>query len=100
VSLTSVPVYLITGESLSCLLSRGKNVIEVSSPLCGKWCGLIPVGHPANHVTTTGLVYNLSDDPLEFGQMISTSNAFSGSPTVTVETDEPLLWTMGIEFLL
>jgi len=38
----------------------------------------------------------LANGSLEFGQMISTSNQFDGSPTVTVDTDTPLLWSMGL----
>ena len=58
--LTSIPLYLVSAESLSCLLRPGRNVIEVSDDRCGRWCSLVPVGQPCPQVTTTGLKYNVS----------------------------------------
>ena len=40
----------------------------------------------------------LEDGAMEFGGLISTSNVFTGCATVTVNTDEPLLWSMGLDF--
>jgi len=38
----------------------------------------------------------IANGSMEFGQLISTSNLFDGSPVVTVDTDTPLLWSMGL----
>jgi len=35
---------------------------------------------------------------MQFGGLISTSNTYEDSK-VTVNTDTPVIWTMGIEFL-
>lgn len=94
--LTSIPLYLVSGESLSCLLRPGRNAIEVNDERCGRWCSLVPIGQPCPRVTTTGLKYNVTDGCLEFGQLISTSNDFDGSPVVTVDAVTPLLWSMGV----
>ncbi|XP_076437066.1 thiamine pyrophosphokinase 1-like [Babylonia areolata] len=93
-TLTDRPVYLISQGSLACLLPPGKTTIHADTGLEESWCGLIPIGCRCDHVTTSGLKWNLDDQPLGFGELISTSNAYS-SQVVTVETDRPLIWTMG-----
>lgn len=102
--LNSIKTYLIGSESLTFLLKKGLNKIFVDNDLCrGKYCGLFPLGSPCQ-VTTTGLKWNLNKQTLKFGSFISSSNEYSDQllvqnldkKYVTIETDEPLLWTMSI----
>lgn len=93
-SILKQPVMLVADDSISWLLQPGKHVITIPTTLLKSWCGLIPVGCPAHHVTTSGLKWNLDDQKLEFGGLISTSNTYQ-SDTVMVETDQHLLWSMG-----
>jgi len=100
------PVYLINSQSISWLLQPGKHNIHLSQEILSTvdndsdmvldhlHCGLIPLAGPTL-VTTSGLKWNLKQDELKFGALISTSNAFA-SKEVVIETDKPLLWTMDI----
>ena len=76
--LTDTPVYLISSESLSCLLRAGKNVIDVNEACRGRWCSLVPIGHPSLKVTTTGLKYNLSKSSLSVMKKSAGGTVYSG----------------------
>lgn len=99
--LPTVPIYLVHATSVSFLLQPGSHEIAIDQRLTGQPCGLIPIGHPAYEVTTSGLKWNLSSSRLAFGDIISTSNTYDAiASRVSVTTDSPLLWTMEIPDLV
>lgn len=92
-------IVLMSPDTTALLLPAGNNSIAVDPSNSCKWCGLIPVGEPCENVTTQGLKWNLDKQQLKFGDLISTSNTLASNTTdtVTIQTDRPLLWIMGID---
>ena len=83
-------------QSYVCVLPSGRSELCVDTGLEGNWCGIIPFGKPVM-LTTTGLVWNMTKRVCEFGDMVSTSNQLDGGGKITIESDGPCLWTMGVE---
>ncbi|KAJ8612679.1 hypothetical protein CTAYLR_002103 [Chrysophaeum taylorii] len=78
-------------ENVATLLAPGIHTIRVRAGIEGPHCGLVPIGAPCV-VSTEGLEWNLNNQRLEFGHLVSTSNLIR-SDTVTVRTSHPLVWT-------
>ena len=83
-------------HSYVCILPEGSSELDVNTGCEGKWCGLVPFGD-AVKLTTTGLVWNLNDDFLQFNGLISSSNELDGSKKVNVTSDKNVVWTMDIK---
>ncbi|KAG5348443.1 TPK1 pyrophosphokinase, partial [Acromyrmex charruanus] len=93
-------VIQLASNSMTWILKPGMHSIHIPEILVQQksWCGLLPFGCIVNCISTTGLKWNLNKTTMQFGGLISTSNTYVNSK-VTVDTDTPVIWTMGIEFL-
>ena len=83
------------------VLPAGRNTIvrsESHSSYDGHTCGLIPMGGwICEHVTTTGLKWDLDDSTMQFGQLVSSSNRML-SNSVTVDSPYPLIWSLSVHW--
>ncbi|XP_062547872.1 thiamin pyrophosphokinase 1-like isoform X2 [Armigeres subalbatus] len=88
-------VFLRSSNSLSWLLPTGNHLINIPSRLVHEriWCSLIPIGHRVIG-STSGLRWNLDNRVLEFGNLVSTSNAYA-EQEIKIINDNSLLWCMG-----
>lgn len=96
-------VYLLTDDGLSWLLNPGEHVIAIPEETRKHkraWCSLVPIGEPCQYVTSTGLKWNLDNKPLQFGELVSTSNAFDGSQLVTIKCSHTILWSMRVPYVM
>lgn len=84
--------WIVSEESLTCVLDAGSHELYLPHALLGKTCGILPVGVDSAQVTTTGLEWNLDDAETSFDTLLSTSNHLV-SDAVTVMTNKPVVWT-------
>jgi len=72
------------------LLVPGKHTILCNRAEVNVSCGLMPFAGPAR-VASTGLRWNLRDQVMSFGGLVSTSNIVE-DPVITLDTTAPLIW--------
>lgn len=85
-------IVLLSETSMLYLLpGPGRFTIIPDKAMEGPICGLLPVGAPCESISTSGLKWNLSNETLAFGSMVSSSNEFFGR-VVEVSCSGPLVW--------
>ena len=88
-------LYLLSEQSLAWVLQPGEHIIHINS--CPtQTCGYVPIFGPLRKVTTRGLKYDVTDQYMQMGGLISTSNSYV-SNEVVIETSDTLLWIMNYE---
>ena len=97
-------LWLYSHDNAALLLPPNQHhVVHVPSPQSpsvlwreGPTCGLIPWGGICQHVTTSGLQWNLHQQSLSWGGLVSTSNAIHTVPVHISCTTAPLLVTLEV----
>jgi len=87
---------LLSEQNLGFLLSPGRHRVVPNTLVEGPTCGLLPVGGACRGVTTRGLKWDLKDQVLRFGGLVSSSNRLAAK-VVEVQTRDPLLWMSEIK---
>lgn len=89
-------IYLLSEQSLSFVLKKGRNIIHGGAPgqatTLRENAGIIPILGPAT-ISTKGLEWNVKDWKTEFGGQISTSNHVKAS-AVEIDASSPVLFTV------
>nr|ATU82997.1 secreted hypothetical protein [Pristhesancus plagipennis] len=95
---TNTTAFILSSVSLTWMLEPGQHSVSIPNYLSKQqvWCGILPFKPVKNHITTTGLKWNLENNSVEFGGLISSSNTYDGSNEVTINTDAEILWSMGL----
>lgn len=88
-------ILLLSDQTLVSLLSPGENIILPNFALEKRTCGIIPVGSKCNSITTKGLHWDLNQNSMEFGGIISSSNHIEGEK-VEIKTSDPVIWTTAL----
>lgn len=88
-------ILLLSNSTLAFLLIPGKHEVIPNFLVERRTCGLIPIGKSCNSITTFGLQWDLHENSLEFGGLISTSNHIKGD-RVAIETSDPIIWTTAL----
>ncbi|XP_059609062.1 thiamin pyrophosphokinase 1 [Phlebotomus argentipes] len=91
-----IRIFILSSNSLSWLLSPGHHCIDIPPETLRQrlWCALIPVGRKCV-LTTKGLKWDMTQQTINFGALVSTSNTYNGAPMVEISSSDQVLWSMG-----
>jgi thiamine pyrophosphokinase len=78
---------LLGGENIATLLAPGKHTIVPQKDVEGPTCGLLPLGGKVDKVITKGLHWDLHNQSLEFGGLVSSSNRMDADEIEVITTD-------------
>ncbi|KAF8374358.1 hypothetical protein PRIPAC_80787, partial [Pristionchus pacificus] len=88
------PSYILDGNNLVCILPKGQHYLALTPrAFLTETCGIIPIVQSETRVTTRGFRWNLDNESLSFGRMISTSNELVNDE-VEITTSAPVVLTL------
>ncbi|KAJ7707769.1 thiamine pyrophosphokinase Thi80 [Mycena rosella] len=87
-------IFAVTDDNVGWVLDGGEHIIHIDHSILGPTCGLLPVGIASTLLSTTGLRWNLWNQPSSFDGLVSTSNHLVPTEdTVWIRTSNPIWWT-------
>ncbi|CAI2348519.1 unnamed protein product [Caenorhabditis sp. 36 PRJEB53466] len=89
----SVPVFVLDSRNFLMAVPEGEMSVDVDLQICSKMCGVIPIAQTPTRVTSNGLKYEMTDLPLAFGHLISSSNELAAE-RIQLKANAPLLFTI------
>eukprot|EP00916_Digyalum_oweni_P018394 GHVL01030829.1.p1 GENE.GHVL01030829.1~~GHVL01030829.1.p1 ORF type:complete len:232 (+),score=45.25 GHVL01030829.1:884-1579(+) len=94
---TNYIVYMLDNENLLFQLYKGMNNIKINNKCMSIQCGILPILKPVNSVTTTGLVWNVTDQYMSSEKCFSSCNQIIDNE-VTVLTTDPIIFYLSTSF--
>jgi thiamine pyrophosphokinase len=84
---------MLSDYNLVCLLDGpGRFTVIPDLSIEGPVCGILPVGSPCERVTTKGLKWNMNNQRLAFGEIVSSSNEIVDK-VIEIQCSSPVIWT-------
>lgn len=86
-----ISIQLVDEGNTCSLLGPGAHVLLPAAGVDGPHCGLVPLQGPARAVTTSGLRWNLSGQPLQMGVFVSVCNQLGPGAAVSAQPSPAVL---------
>lgn len=88
-----IPIVVLDAYNMLFSLPEGESEVHVDSEKTSKMCGVIPMTQKETIVTSKGLKYDMTDLPLAFGKLISSSNEVTTNQ-ISLKSTAPLIFTI------
>jgi thiamine pyrophosphokinase len=87
-------IVLLGNNNMAYLLTPGTHIIIPLIGVEGPGVSLLPLGCKVDSITTEGLKWDMNDQDMEMGKLISSSNCLQeGITSVKITTSHPVIWS-------